>query len=157
MQLSEETRNKIAELREIYPTRMAAIMPVLHLVYDEKGYLSSEYLNEAAEVLGVSSLDMNETASFYTLFPKHKVGEYLIQVCKNISCALMGADSLIEYLQDKLGIKIGETTPDGLFTLWTAECLGSCGTAPMMQVNDEYYENLTPQKVDELLEKWRKG
>lgn len=157
MLISEETRKKLAELKDKYPTRQASIMPALHLVFDEFGYLGVEQLDEAADVIGVSRLDMNETASFYTLFPKQKVGKYLIQVCTNLSCALMGSDNLVEYLEEKLGIKLGETTPDGIFTLWNVECLGSCGTAPMMQVNDEYYENLTREKVDELIEKWRKG
>jgi len=153
--LSEQTRQKIMELRDRYPARLAAVLPVLHLVYDEFGYLGTDQLDEAADALGISRLDMNETASFYTLFPKHKVGKYLIQVCDNISCALRGADNLVSYLESKLGIKVGGTTPDGLFTLWTVECLGSCGTAPMMQVNDKYYERLTREKVDKLLEAWR--
>ncbi|MBD3169618.1 MAG: NADH-quinone oxidoreductase subunit NuoE [candidate division Zixibacteria bacterium] len=157
MLISEETRKKLAELKDKYPTRQASIMPALHLVFDEFGYLGVEQLDEAADIIGVSRLDMNETASFYTLFPKQKVGKYLIQVCTNLSCALMGADNLVEYLEEKLGIKLGETTPDGIFTLWNVECLGSCGTAPMMQVNDEYYEDLTREKVDELIENWRKG
>jgi NADH:ubiquinone oxidoreductase subunit E len=85
------------------------------------------------------------------MFPKHPVGKYLIQVCHNISCALLGADSLIDYLKEKLGVDMGETTPDGLFTLISVECLGSCATAPMMQINDDYYENLTREKVDSIL------
>jgi NADH-quinone oxidoreductase subunit E len=157
MHLSENARGKIKDLRNRYPTKLAAILPVLHILYDEYGYLGVEQMDEAADVLGVSRLDMNETATFYTMFPKQKVGKYLIQVCTNLSCALMGADNLVEYLEEKLGIKLGETTPDGIFTLWNVECLGSCGTAPMMQVNDKYYENLTREKVDKLIEKWRRG
>lgn len=157
MHLSENTREKIKGLRDRYPTKLAAILPALHILYDEFGYLGVEQMDEAADVLGVSRLDMNETATFYTLFPKQKVGKYLIQVCTNLSCALMGADNLVEYLEGKLGIKLGETTPDGIFTLWNVECLGSCGTGPMMQVNDKYYENLTREKVDKLIEKWRRG
>lgn len=157
MHLSENTREKIKGLRDRYPTKLAAILPALHILYDEFGYLGVEQMDEAADVLGVSRLDMNETATFYTMFPKQKVGKYLIQVCTNLSCALMGADNLVEYLEGKLGIKLGETTPDGIFTLWNVECLGSCGTGPMMQVNDKYYENLTREKVDKLIEKWRRG
>ena len=157
MNLTEEARKKLDELKYRYPTRMAAMLPALHIVFEDCGYLGTDQLDEAAEVLGVSSLDMNETASFYTLFTKQKVGRYLIQVCTNLSCALMGSDNLVEYLQQKLGIQVGETTPDGLFTLWTVECLGSCGTAPMMQVNDRYHERLTRDKVDALINDWRKS
>jgi len=155
MYLSEETREKIKALRDKYPTRKAALLPTLHLVYDECRYLGTEQLDEAADVLGISRLEINEAASFYTLFPKHKVGKYLLQVCDNISCSLRGADNLVEYLKEKLGIEIGDTTPDGLFTLWTVECLGSCGTGPMMQVGNRYYERLTREKVDKLLDKWK--
>ncbi len=153
--LSNAAKEKLAELKGKYPTKEASILPALHVVFQDCGYLDVEQLDEAADIIGVSRLDINETATFYTLFPKEKVGKYLIQVCDNLSCSLMGADSLLEYLQEKLGIKVGETTPDGLFTLWTVECLGSCGTAPMMQVNDKYYERLSRAKVDELIEKWR--
>ena len=99
--------------------------------------------------------EIAEAATFYTMFPKLPVGKYLIQVCHNISCALLGADSLIAYLEDKLGIKLGETTSDGLFTLVAVECLGSCCTAPMMQINNDYYENLTREKVDRILDELR--
>ena len=157
MYLSEETKEKIKALKDKFPTRIASILPALHLVFDECGYLGTDQLDEAADLLGVSRIDMNETASFYTLFPKQKVGKYLIQVCTNLSCALMGADNLVEYLREKLGITLGETSPDGLFTLWNVECLGSCGTAPMMQVNDRYYENLTREEVDKLIDGWREG
>ncbi|RKX21133.1 MAG: NAD(P)H-dependent oxidoreductase subunit E, partial [Candidatus Zixiibacteriota bacterium] len=100
-------------------------------------------------------VDIAEAASFYTMFPKEPVGKYLIQVCHNISCALLGADSLIGYLEEKLAIKKGETTSDNMFTLISVECLGGCTAAPMMQINDRYYENLTREKVDKILEDLR--
>jgi len=103
-------------------------------------------------VLNIPAGEIAEAASFYTMFPKQPVGKYLIQVCHNISCALLGAESLIGYLEHKLGVQVGETTPDNLFTIVRVECLGSCATAPMMQINQDYYENLTKKKVDRILE-----
>jgi len=94
--------------------------------------------------------------SFYTMFNREPVGENLIQVCTNISCSLLSAEHIVEYIKNKLGIDVGETTPDNKFTLVTVECLGSCGTAPMMQINDTYYENLTEEKIDRILEKLAK-
>jgi NADH:ubiquinone oxidoreductase subunit E len=107
---------------------------------------------EIAEVLGLKFVDVASAASFYTYFPKKPRGKYYIQVCRNISCALMGSHHLTQYLLDKLNLKLGETTADGLFTVVEVECLGSCTTAPMMQINDDFYENLTREKVDTILE-----
>ena len=104
-----------------------------------------------ADAIGVSPNEVASAATFYTMFPKQKVGKYLIQVCTNISCGLMGAESLKEYLLKKLNVKEGGISEDGLFTVVSVECLGSCTTAPMMQVNQTYYENLTKEKVDEIL------
>jgi len=109
-----------------------------------------------AELLDLSEIEVAETVSFYTYFPKEGVGKYHIQVCTNLSCMLLGAEELVHYLEEKLKIKAGETTPDGLFTLSTVECLGSCGTAPVMQINQTYYENLNKAKVDQILEDLRK-
>jgi NADH-quinone oxidoreductase E subunit len=101
--------------------------------------------------------EVASVASFYTMFNRQPVGENLIQVCTNISCSLLGAEHIVEYLKDKLGIDVGETTPDNKFTLAIVECLGSCGTAPMMQINDTYYESLTEEKIDQILEELAKG
>lgn len=157
MLLSEESIKKLQELKDKFPDRRTAILPALHLVYDQFGYIGNEQLQEAAEIIDLPYLELAENASFYTMFPKKPVGKYFIQVCNNLSCALLGADSLVDYLLEKLNLKLGETTPDGLFTVVTVECLGSCGSAPMMQVNDEYYENLTRKKVEELLEEFRRN
>jgi len=111
-------------------------------------------MEEIAAILEMQPVEVNAAAAFYTMYNIDKpVGRNHIQVCRNISCSLMGAEHIITHLERALGIKTGETTPDHRFTLSTVECLGSCGTAPMMQVNDEYYENLTEAKVDELLKK----
>lgn len=157
MLLSEESIKKLQALKDKFPDRRTAILPTLHVVYDQFGYIGNEQLQEAAEVIELPYLELAENASFYTMFPRERVGKYFIQVCTNLSCALLGADSLADYLLEKLDVKLGETTPDGLFTVVTVECLGSCGTAPMMQVNDQYCENLTRGKVDELLEQFRRN
>jgi NADH-quinone oxidoreductase subunit E len=157
MLLSEESIEKLHQLKDKYPERRTAILPVLHVIYAQFGYIGNEQLQQAAEIIDLPYLELAENASFYTMFPKKPVGKYFIQVCNNLSCALLGADSLVDYLLEKLNLKLGETTPDGLFTVVTVECLGSCGTAPMMQVNDDYHENLTRKKVDELLEEFRRN
>jgi NADH-quinone oxidoreductase subunit E len=155
--LSEKTQKKIAELRDRYPERKTAILPAMHVVLNEVGYYYQNILGQIAEILGLSEMEVSETVSFYTYFPREGVGKYHIQVCTNLSCSLLGAEQLVKYLEDKLKIKVGDTTPDGLFTLSTVECLGSCGTAPVMQVNQTYYENLTKAKVDQILEDLKKG
>lgn len=155
MILTDESIRRIKEKAAQYPQRKSAILPALTVAYHQAGNLSDELYREISRIVGVPYVEIAEAASFYTMFPKEPVGKYLIQVCHNISCALLGADALVEYLQERLGIKIGETTPDNLFTLVTVECLGSCTTAPMMQINQDYYENLTRERVDQILEELR--
>ena len=155
MILSEESVRLMRERVQQYPRRKSAILPALTIAYRQVGYLDGAIYREISRAIGVPYVEIAEAATFYTMFPKQPVGKYLIQVCHNISCALMGADSLIEYLEQKLGIKKGETTPDKMFTLISVECLGSCATAPMMQINHDFYENLTPEKVDRILDELR--
>lgn len=152
MILSEQARKLVADTAGKYPEIRSAILPALHVAYNEHGYVSDEMFEEIADVLGLKFVDVAAAASFYTYFPKQPRGKYLIQVCRNISCALLGAQHLTHYLLNKLGVALGETTADGLFTVVEVECLGSCTTAPMMQINDDYYENLTQAKVDAILE-----
>lgn len=154
--LSPDTIEKIRKAMSRFPRPLSAVLPALHACYEQFGYLDEPMYEAIAELLGVTRAEVAEPATFYTLFPKQPVGKNLVMVCKNISCALRGADNLISYLEKKLGIKIGGTTADGKFTIWKVECLGSCGTAPMMQVNEEFHENLTRAKVDALLEKLSK-
>ena len=152
------TPDSIARIKKImvrYPERKSTILPALTVAYSQQGNLNPEIYDEISRIIAIPVGEIAEAASFYTMFPKAPVGKYLIQVCHNISCALLGADSLIAYLEEKLGIRKGETTPDGLFTLISVECLGSCATAPMMQINDDYYENLTREKVDKILQDLR--
>ena len=150
--LSEIIKKKISELKTRFPERKSSILPAMHVVLEEVGYYNREILKQVGELLGLSEMEVAETVSFYTYFPKEGVGKYHIQVCTNLSCMLLGAEGLVSYLEEKLKIKAGETTPDGIFTLSAVECLGSCGTAPMMQVNQIYYENLTRAKVDQIIE-----
>ena len=149
--LSEKSIQVIKVLLSEFPQKKSVVLPALHIIYHEFGYLDRMAIKQAAEITGVPEIYFDEAASFYTMFPLKPVGRYLIQVCRNISCTLVGAEGLISYLKEKLNIEIGGTTPDGLFTLVTVECLGSCGTGPMMQINDTYYENLTRARVDEIL------
>jgi len=155
MILTDENVQRIKDQAARYPRSKSAILPALTIAYRQVGHLNNDIYREISEVIGIPELEIAEAATFYTMFPKEPVGKYLIQVCHNISCSLLGADSLIAYLEDKLGISRGETTSDGLFTLISVECLGSCATAPMMQINHDYYENLTPESVDSILEKLR--
>jgi NADH-quinone oxidoreductase subunit E len=152
MILTEESVARMKEAVKKYPRAKSAVLPALTIAYRQVGHLNDDIYQEISEAIGIPMVEVAEAATFYTLFPKEPVGRYLIQVCHNISCSLLGAEGLVAYLEQKLGIKKGETTPDNLFTLITVECLGSCATAPMMQINHDYYENLTRARVDEILE-----
>ncbi len=155
MILNEVTIQEIKRRMARYPSRRSAILPALTAAYRQVGHLDSKIYREISRVIEIPYVEVAEAASFYTMFPKHEVGRYLIQVCHNISCSLRGADNMIVYLQEKLGIGMGETTEDKLFTLISVECLGGCSSAPMMQINDTYYEDLTREKVDAILENLR--
>ena len=151
MILNEATIQRIKTRMVRYPTRRSAILPALTAAYKQLGHLNPAAYREIAHILDVPYVEIAEAASFYTMFPKQEVGRYLIQACHNISCSLRGADNLIAYLEQALGIRLGETTSDNLFTLISVECLGGCSAAPMMQINDDYYEDLTRDKVDKIL------
>jgi NADH-quinone oxidoreductase subunit E len=150
--LNEAAQKRIAELKDKFPKRRSAILPAMHVVLEEVGFHNRDIVRQVADLLELSEMEVNETLSFYTYFPREGVGKYHIQVCTNVSCMLLGAEQLLEYLEQKLGIKAGQTTPDGLFTLSVVECLGSCGTAPVMQINQDYHEKLTKAKVDQILD-----
>ncbi len=149
---SEETRRELDRVVSRYPDREAAILPALYLAQREFGYVSDEAIAYVAGLIGVTPARVEGVATFYTMYNRKPVGKYHVQICRNLSCSLMGAEHLIERVSKKLGIKPGETTADGRFTLTKAECLGSCGTAPVMQVNDDYYENLTEDSIDRILD-----
>lgn len=153
--LSEKSKLRIGKLANSFPQAKSIVLPILHIINDQFGFLNIDALKEAAELSGVEGIFFEEAANFYTMFPQKPVGKYLIQVCHNISCTLLGAESLLEYLKENLKIDVGGTTADRQFSLVAVECLGSCGMAPVMQINDTYYENLTKAVVDEILEKLR--
>ncbi len=147
----EAVEKEIRGIIEQFPVKRSALLPILHVVQREEGYISEDAMRWVAKLLGLTPIQVYEVVTFYTLYQQKPVGKYHLQVCRTLSCALVGAGQLISLLEKKLGIRPGETTPDGLFTLKTVECLASCGTAPMMQVNDSYHENLDAEKVDALL------
>ena len=144
-------REDFEKIQARYPDSRSAVLPLLHLVQRERGYVAPEDCETIAEFLGMSPAEVQSVASFYTTLSREPVGEHTIWVCTNISCMLNGAESILKHISHKLAIKPGETTPDKRFTLRVAECLGSCGTGPMMQIDDTYYENLTSDKVDKIL------
>ena len=149
--LSAGARQKIEALKTRYETNQSALIPALHLAQADQGWLSPETQREVSEILAVSEQTVRSVVSFYTMFQQRPVGKYLFQVCRNLSCCLLGGQRLTKQISERLGISEGETTKDGKFTLITVECLGSCGTAPVIMVNDAYHENVTPQEVDRLL------
>ncbi len=140
------------------PATRSMVLTALYIAQEQYGYLSEEALKRVAKQLGMSLSDVYATASFYSLFRMEPCGQYVIQVCEGLSCFLNdGAERLVDYISKKLGIEVGETTPDGMFTLETVQCLGSCGTSPAMRINDELYDNLTEETVDSILDQLRRG
>jgi NADH-quinone oxidoreductase subunit E len=141
------------KLRVRYPAgfESSLVLPCLRRIQEERGYVADSDIEELAEFLGVPAIQVEEVLSFYTQFRRRPVGRWHLQVCRNVSCSMRGAEGLIEHFERRLGVGPGATTADGRFTLTTVECLGSCGTAPAMMVNDRYVENLTPESVDALL------
>jgi NADH-quinone oxidoreductase E subunit len=153
MILTPESVTRIKDAAVLYPVAKSAILPAITIAYRQVGHLNPDLYEEISGIIDVPALEIAEAATFYTMFPKKPTGKYLIQVCHNITCALLGAEGLLTYLQQKLEIEVGETTSDNLFTLIRVECLGSCATAPMMQINHDYYENLTQAEVDRIIAK----
>jgi NADH-quinone oxidoreductase E subunit len=135
-----------------YPSTRSAIIPLMFVVQRERGYLDAPGVTYLANRLGLRITDIWEVATFYSMLHTKPIGRYHIQVCRTLSCKLLGADDITRHCSERLGIKPGETTADGRFSLAEVECLGSCGTAPMFQVNFDYHENLTPEKVDQILD-----
>lgn len=151
MTLSEKYKDEIADIISRYPVKRSALIPLLYLAQRDEGYVTEPAMKEIARLLGLTPSQVYETATFYTMLNLKKVGKFHIQVCKSLMCALVGSDTLVEWIKTALGIAPGESTRDGLFTLSTVECLAACGTGPMMQINDDYYERLTRDKVDRIL------
>jgi NADH-quinone oxidoreductase subunit E len=150
--LTQENINKINALKKQFPDTKSLTIPVLHIAQAQYGWVSEDAMKEIASLLNLPESHIIGVATFYTMFNKKPVGKYHIQVCTNVSCQLLGSEKISEYICNRLKIKVGETTSDQKFTVSEVECLGSCGTAPMMQVNDDYHENLTPEKIDKILQ-----
>jgi len=141
-------------LRSQYPPEMktSLVLPLLHCVQDEQGFVSEADAVRIAEYIGMPAIQVIEALTWYTMFDREPQGRYVLKVCRNIACSLRGSENVLAHLQQKLGIGVGETTADGRFTLKTVECLASCGTAPAMQVNRTYHEQLDTAKLDRILE-----
>jgi len=151
--LTPERERELADILSRYPNKMAACIPVLHLCQEQNGWVSDAVIDFVAARLELPTAHVKGVVTFYTLFNQHPVGKHQVWVCRTLSCALRGSDAVIARCEKKLGIHVGQTTKDGKVTLRTAECLASCGTAPMMQVDKDFHENLTLQRVDEILDR----
>ena len=153
VEFSQESLKKFDAIVSRYPKKEAAMLPVLYLAQQEFGYLSAEAIDYVAAIMGVPAARVYGVVTFYTMLNMKPIGRHHIQVCRTLPCALAGAERITASIRSKLGVGVGETTADGKFTLSEVECLASCGTAPMMQVNDDYYENLNEQSVGAILDK----
>jgi NADH-quinone oxidoreductase subunit E len=159
IQFDDATLNLVQNIIKRYPEgkQKSALIPILHIAQAEfGGWLSAPTMDYVASLLSIEPIEVYEVASFYSMFNLKPVGKCLIEVCRTSSCWLLGAEDIVKHIEHKLGIKDGQTTADGMFTLKTVECLGSCGTAPMMQVGADFHENLTLEKVDQLLDTFKK-
>ncbi len=149
---SAEHLARIEDLKKRYPTTQALVLPVLWMAQEEFGHISQETMKYVAGLLNVPFGHVLGVVTFYTMFHQQPVGKHHLEVCTNVSCYLRGSAAIVDRLKDRLGIDLGETTTDRQWTVSEVECMGSCGTAPMMAVGEEYFENLTPEKVDEILD-----
>jgi NADH-quinone oxidoreductase subunit E len=154
---SESLLKKFDQIIARYPLKRSALVPLLIYAQDEVGHVSEEVVAEVARRIEVRPIEVTEVITFYSMLRRQPAGKYNFQVCTNISCMLRGADEVYEHCSKKLGIKHKQTTPDGLFSLEEVECLGACCGAPAMQVNYDYYENLTPEAIDALIEELKNG
>jgi len=161
--MTKFSETQLAEFNRLvarYPEgkQKSALLPVLHLAQDSfGGWLSSETMDYVAELLNITPIEVYEVATFYSMYNLKPVGKYMFEVCQTGPCMLRGSDDIVAYIGEKLGIKPGETTADGMFTLKTVECLGACGYAPMMQLGKNYREHLTKEKVDSIIDECRKN
>jgi NADH-quinone oxidoreductase subunit E len=157
---SGEKLDKVNEILARYPEgkQKSALIPLLHMAQEENGnWLDTPVMDYVAEILNIKPIEVYEVATFYTMFNLKPVGKYIFEVCRTGPCMLNGSDQIIDYIKEKLGINEGETTPDGMFTLKPAECLGACGYAPMMQLGKHFREHLTKEKVDTIIDECRRN
>lgn len=149
---TEENLHKVRAAIKKYPYPKAAVMELLYLGQSQNGYISGEVMNEVAALLNMDPVDVLSVVTFYTMYHQKQPGKFHIQVCTNVSCMLRGGYELLHDIENKLGIKKNDLTSDGKFSIEEVECMGSCGTAPMIAINEDFYENLTKEKVSEILD-----
>jgi len=152
LEFSQETLKQFDEIVSRYPEQKSAVLPVLYMAQKEFGHLSQEAIEYVAKLMDIPAVRLYGIVTFYTMFNMKPVGRHHLQVCRTLPCALLGSERITNYLKKKLGINLGETTSDGKFTLSEVECLASCDTAPVMQINDDYCENLSEEKIDKVIE-----
>jgi NADH-quinone oxidoreductase subunit E len=155
--LTPERERELVDILTRYPTKMAACIPLLHLCQEQNGFVDDDIVTFVSHRLDLPPAHVKGVVTFYTLFNQHKVGKHQVWICRTLPCALRGANEMLHHCEKKLGVHAGETTTDGKITLRTAECLAACAGAPMMQVDKDYHENLTPDRVDALLEKLQRS
>lgn len=156
IKLSDAAEKKVQEIIKRYPHAKSAVMPALYIAQEELGWISSEAIDWVAAKINIPPAQVKEVASFYTMYYKKPVGKYHIQICRTLSCMVCGARKLTAYLKERLKVKAQEVTADGLWSYEEVECLGSCGTAPMLQLNDVFFENLTAETLGTLMDKIEK-
>jgi NADH-quinone oxidoreductase E subunit len=149
---TEENLARIEKSRRKYPTALAAVMDTVYIAQEQNGYISEDAMNEIAAVLGIDKVEVLSVVTFYTMYHTKKMGKFHVQVCTNVSCMLRGAYEIFEEVKSKLGIENMEVTPDGKFSIEEVECMGACGYAPMIAVNEDFHENLNKEKVLEILD-----
>jgi NADH-quinone oxidoreductase E subunit len=150
---SDTAVRRVAELMKLYPDSNSAVMPALYVAQEEVGMVNDVAINWVAEQLSMAPVHVKEVATFYTMYYKEPVGKYHFQVCRTLSCAINGSKGLMEHLKNRFGVDPHTVTPCGKFSYEAVECLGSCGTAPMCEINDRYFENLTPEKLEEIIKR----
>jgi NADH-quinone oxidoreductase subunit E len=153
--LTEEEKQEILDEVKLYPFPEAACIDALKILQQHRGWVSDESVKDIAELLGISNEDVDSVATFYSRIYRKQVGKNVILICDSVSCMIMGYETLYGYLSEKLGIRFGETTSDGLFTLLPVSCLGDCDHAPVMMINSDHFNNLTVEKIDELLSNYK--
>lgn len=151
--LSSAAEQRVAELKKRYPDSRSAIMPAMYIAQEELGYVSDEAIEWVADRVGVAPAHVREVATFYTMYYKKPVGRYHIQICRTLSCALCGMRELTKYLHGRFGVAPGEVTSDGMWSYEEVECLGSCGSGPMVEINDIYFEHLDTDRLKEILDR----
>ncbi len=152
---SEAAIKELEEIRQKYPSARAALLPAIYIAQKEFGWLSQDAYEAVANALGVPKAIARGVGTFYAMYKHKPLGRNIVQLCTNVSCMILGAERLVDFLKNKYGLEPGGTTPDGRFSLVIMECIGACGTAPAMLVNDDFYENLTEEYIEEILGKYK--